>query len=201
MDLDPFVAIGIEPQTLRFLDVFLMHCLTSDSPPDTPQEIAALGRNQHRTAARGREPGLQLERDGGEVALSDWGAELMAEFVPVATALDQANGNTLYSQALQSARAALDEPDSLPSARVLAAMTRDHDNSFVAFARQRSLLARQKLLTMACDDATLEQFQAMAGKSLEDQKTIELADTMPFEIYREQYLSPKRLGHGLPMPA
>ncbi len=62
LDLNPFVATGITAQTMRFLDVFLLHCLLSDSPPDTPQEIAALGRNQHKTAAFGREPGLVLER-------------------------------------------------------------------------------------------------------------------------------------------
>ena len=36
----------------RFLDVFLLHCLLRDSPPDTPDEIVALARNQHRCAAR-----------------------------------------------------------------------------------------------------------------------------------------------------
>jgi glutamate--cysteine ligase len=41
MDLDPFSAIGITAQTMRFLDIFLLHCLLNDSPPDTPQEIAA----------------------------------------------------------------------------------------------------------------------------------------------------------------
>ncbi len=36
MDLDPFVPVGIEPPTMRFIDLFLLHCLLSDSPPDTP---------------------------------------------------------------------------------------------------------------------------------------------------------------------
>ena len=51
MDLDPFVPVGITAQTMRFLDVFLMHCLLSDSAPDSPTEIAALARNQppHRS--------------------------------------------------------------------------------------------------------------------------------------------------------
>jgi glutamate--cysteine ligase len=65
MDLDPFEAVGINASTARFLDVFPLHCLLSPSPPDTPEEIAALGRNQHRAAARGREPGLTLEREIG----------------------------------------------------------------------------------------------------------------------------------------
>src|SRR3546814_20161045 len=48
--------------TMRFLDVFLLHCLLADSPPDTREEIAELAHNQHLTAARGREPGLKLLR-------------------------------------------------------------------------------------------------------------------------------------------
>jgi glutamate--cysteine ligase len=34
----------------------------------------------------------------------------------------------------------------------------------------------------------------MALQSLEDQRAIEAADTMPFEIYRQEYTSPTRLG-------
>ena len=59
MDLDPFSPIGIGAGTMRFLDVFLLHCLLSDSPPDTPGELQAIGRNKLRAASRGREPGLR----------------------------------------------------------------------------------------------------------------------------------------------
>ena len=69
MDLDPFEPVGINATTMRFIDIFLLHCLLADSPPDTPDEIAALGRNQHRTAARGREPGLLLEQGDHVITL------------------------------------------------------------------------------------------------------------------------------------
>src|SRR5437879_3591856 len=42
MDLDPFSAVGITADTVRFLDVFLLHCLLTDSPPDTRAEIEAI---------------------------------------------------------------------------------------------------------------------------------------------------------------
>ncbi|WP_141286858.1 glutamate--cysteine ligase, partial [Ideonella azotifigens] len=77
MDLDPFEPAGIGAQTSHFLDAFLLHCLLSDSPQDTPEEVAALARNQHRTAARGREPGLLLERGEQTLTLTDWAAELL----------------------------------------------------------------------------------------------------------------------------
>jgi glutamate--cysteine ligase len=38
------------------LDVFLLHCLMRASPPDTPDELAAIIRNKQRVAARGASP-------------------------------------------------------------------------------------------------------------------------------------------------
>ena len=52
MDLNPFMEIGIDGDTMRLLDIFLMHCLLSDSPPDSREEIAALSRNQQKVAGR-----------------------------------------------------------------------------------------------------------------------------------------------------
>ena len=194
MDLDPFEPVGIQAQTLRFLDVFLLHCLTSASPPDTPQEITELARNQHLTAARGREPGLQLLRGGHAVALRDWGAELVQACEPIARALDAAHGGSDYSAAVAAARAALDDASRLPSARVLAAMGAEHDNSFLRFVRARSQQTRQELLARPWTPQQQVKYELMARQSVEAQRAIEAADTMPFEIFRQQYVSATRLG-------
>ena len=194
MDLDPFVPVGITAQTMRFLDVFLLHCLLSDSPPDSPEEITALARNQHRTAARGREPGLLLERAGQEVTLTDWGTEIVAQCVPLATALDAAHGNTHYSEALAAARIGLRDASTLPSARVLATMEKDYNNSFVQFVRAQSEKTQATLQNLPFSSEQQAHFTALSQKSIADQKQIEALDSMPFEIYREQYVSADRLG-------
>jgi glutamate--cysteine ligase len=196
MDLDPFVPIGIKAQTIRFLDVFLLHCLLSASPEDTPQEIAALGRNQHRTAAYGRDPAVTLERNGRDVKLVQWGAEIVADCAPIAAMLDQAHGTTDYSDALRSAEALLENPDMLPSARVLSAMARDHSNSFSSFSLVQSEQAKAKLLKLPYAGALHARMEAVVRQSVEDQKAVEAADTMPFEQYRQQYISGDRLGLG-----
>jgi glutamate--cysteine ligase len=193
MDLDPFVPVGIAAPTLRFLDVFLLHCLLADSPPDTPQEIAALGRNQHRTAARGRESGLLLERGSGEVTLADWGAQLLAECATIAAALDGEHGGTRYSEALNAASATLREPDGLSSARVLATMVKDFDSSYVRFTRAQSEQTRNALLARPFPSALRERFEALAKESNAAQQAIEALDSLPFEIYRQQYLASERL--------
>ena len=156
--------------------------------------FAALARNQHHTAARGREPGLRLERGGQEVTLVEWGAELLAAFGPIAAALDAAHGSSDYSAALAAAQAGLDDASALPSAQVLAAMAAGHENSFVRFVRQQSLQARESLLALPFSAEQQAAFEAESAQSVQDQRAIEAADTLPFEQYREQYVSPRRLG-------
>lgn len=194
MDLDPFCPIGIRAATIRFLDVYLLYCLLSDSPPDTPEEIAGLARNQHRAAARGRDPGLRLERQGKEFALSEWGARVVAECGPIAAALDAVHGGNAYGEALASAAAALGDPALVPSARVLEAMARKFDNSYVRFALAQSQQHHDTLQSHPPSAEVEQRFARMAEESHAEQKKIEAADTMPFELYRQQYLSRERLG-------
>jgi glutamate--cysteine ligase len=194
LDLNPFEAIGIDAATLRFIDVFLLHCLLSESPPDTPAEIEALAHNQQQTAARGREPGLCLQRDGVEVPLIGWGLEIIDQLAPFAQALDEAHGGTQHAEAVAQARARLIAPETLPSAQVLQAIRREHQDAFTAFVRHCSRQTQDRLLQLPWSTKQQARFEAMSLQSIEDQRAIEAADTMPFEIYRQEYTSPARLG-------
>jgi glutamate--cysteine ligase len=189
MDLDPFVPVGITAATMRFLDVFLLHCLLTDSPPDTPAEIAALGRNQHHTASHGREPGLQLERDGESVLLTDWAAELLQQCVPIAAALDAVHGGSAYAYVVAAAQAGLDEPETLPSARMLSAMRRDFGGSYNAFIRAQSEQTRNRMLALPWSAEQQAAYEAMAHASVEKRRAIEAADSVDFESWRQAYLS------------
>lgn len=196
MDLDPFEPVGINSQTMRFLDVFLLHCLISESPPDTPQEIVALAHNQHSAAERGREPGLQLERGDGMISLTDWGLELVSQLAPIARQLDAAHASTDYSAAVDAAVHALHNPDTLPSARVLREVTERFDGSFVAFVKAQSALTKKAMLDNPLEPALRQNFAELSQVSWDDQRKIEAADTMPFDIYLQEYLSPRRLATG-----
>jgi glutamate--cysteine ligase len=197
MDLDPFEPLGIAAPTLRFLDIFLLHCLLAESPPDTPEEIAALGRNQHRTAAYGRQPGLKLERVAGklarEVTLVEWADEILHECVPIAAALDARFGGDEHARVLADARAALSDPERLPSARVLATLQRDFGGSYTAFIRAQAEQTRNALLALPWSAAQQAAFQQRAWRSVEQQQAIEAADTVDFETWRLAYLAPERL--------
>ncbi len=194
MDLDPFVPVGIAGSTMRFIDVFLLHCLLQDSPPDTPEEIAALGRNQHRSAAFGREPGLELERDGLMVPLLDWAAELLQDCESIAAAMDAAHGGSEHAAALAAARAALAAPATLPSARALATIEADFNKSYTAFIRAQAEQTRNQLLAQPWSAAQQAAFEAMTQQSFERRAALEAADHMSFEEFRLAYLDADKLG-------
>ena len=219
VDIDPFEPAGIGLPQMRLLDVFLLHCLLTDSPPDSPPEIAAMTRNQRRIAERGRDPRLRLHRtavpgeaeaDAGaaqqataplsaDLGLTDlsaadqppaeWGAQILRECEPIATALDRAHGGDGYRKALAAAEASLHDFSSLPSARVLRAVEQQHGRSFPAFVLACSERHRRTLLERPFSPQAAARYERQAADSLREQGEREAADDLPFEQFRRQYLA------------
>jgi len=200
MDSDPFSPVGISAGTMRFLDVFLLHCLLHESPPDNPEEIAAMSRNQHNVALRGRDPNLRLIRRGEEISLAEWSRDLLDEFGPIAAAMDEAHKGGAYGEALAQARAAGADSSATRSARVLAGIGQIEDKSYVAFALTQSARHRRALQDLPLPPDMEARYAAMAEESIAAQRRIEAADKIPFETYRRQYLSKDLLSGALLQP-
>jgi glutamate--cysteine ligase len=193
LDVDPYATVGVSAQTMHFLDAFLLQCLLSDSPPDSPEEIGEIAGNQYRVAERGREPGLRLRQGGRERALADWGAQVVDACEPFAAALDAASGGRAHRDALAAARVALADPAATPSARVLRDIEGQHGNSYFDFALARSAQRRSELLALPYPAEVESRFRDMADQSLAEQREIEASDSLPFETYRLKYLGQELL--------
>jgi glutamate--cysteine ligase len=136
---------------------------------------------------------LRLDRDGKMVELREWGSEVLAECNTVAAALDSAHGSTAYSVALAAAAKAVDHPESLPSARVLAEMRESYGGSYARFGLARSL---EHAITLRSEPLPAEieaRFARLAEESIRKQQEIEAADRVDFETYRQKYLSHESL--------
>lgn len=188
LDVDPFCPIGIDAQAIRLVDIFLLHCLLADSPPDCPAEIAAISRNQRLVAESGRDPLTRLDREGRDVAPTEWGAELLVQFEPIGAALDEAHGGTRYGEVLEAARRSLRDPALLPSARVLHEMQSAYATSFPEFALAQSRRHRDVISALPPAAGSEERHAELAAQSLAEQRRIEASDDVPFETYRRRYL-------------
>ena len=114
---------------------------------------------------------------------------LLRECEPIAAALDAAHGGRAYRDALAAAGAALADPATLPSARVLREAEQEFDKSFPRFALAYSQRHRRALLDLALPGATADRYERMAEESLAEQRAIEAADTESFEVHRQRYLA------------
>jgi len=193
MDLDPFHPLGISAGTMRLLEVLLLYCLLEDSPLDTREEVAAISCDRQRVAESGRDAGLLLVERGRGTTLGKRGQALLDESEPIAEALDAAHGGASYREALADARAALGDPERVPSARIVREMAESHANVYVRFARAQSLRHRDALLESPLAPGVQSRFERLADESLAAQRRIEAADAVPFETYRQQYVDPSLL--------
>jgi glutamate--cysteine ligase len=103
--------------------------------------------------------------------------------------LDAVGGSALYRESLAAAINTLADPDATPSARVLAAMAQRHENSYTVFVLAQSRAHRATLQNMQLDETVARRFEAMAAESIASQRKMEAADTLPFEAWRQRYLS------------
>jgi glutamate--cysteine ligase len=188
MDLNPFLPVGIDAETIRFLDAFLLHCLWSESPPDSREESQEMRANQRRVVDEGRKPDLALVRRGHAVDMRTWAEALVEECRPIAERLDGCHGGRAYQAAIDMARARVRDPATTPSARVLAAME-DARQPFFRFALDRSIAHRRYFAEQPLAPDVVARFEEQSRLSLAEQRALEVADDVPFETFLSAYLA------------
>lgn len=188
MDVNPFLPLGIDAETIEFLDAFLLHCLLTDAPPDTPEEIAVLQGNRTTIVERGREPGLVLDSPTGPRSVAEWGHAILDDCARTAVALDSIHGGDAASRALAVQRTRLDDPSLTPSAQILASMSRERV-PFFRVAMNASQQHADHFRAMPLADGTMERLARESRESLEKQTGIEAADTVDFATYRHQFIN------------
>lgn len=184
-DLNPFIDIGIAPEQSIFADVLLMMCLFRDSPPISCREQSENAENKNRVVLHGRQPNLDLLVHNREQPFRPLAHELFDDMQPFAEMLDTAYGGTTYAATMQRLRQRIDQPDTTPSAQVLAAI-QEH-GGFSAFALSMAHQHHSQLLTPPLDTALNARFQGSVQNSLMEHQRLDALPQAPFEDYVAQY--------------
>lgn len=185
LDVNPFSPIGIEASQVRFLDLFLLYCLLTESPKSDLDEEARLSLNLKSVVLEGRKPGLKLLTSEGALPLQTWLASLFNELQPLAQLLD--GEGTDYQAALAHWRRAVDDPNLTLSGQVsqhLITKGEDHGHWVMALAQQYY----QYFIDYPLSDETIGQYQAEAKSSLDKQAELEtVQSTVAFDDYLDDY--------------
>lgn len=187
IDIDPFDPLGISESTCHFLDAFLLFCASIDSPmfPGCG-DCNISDENFNKVVNYGRQADLQLNQDGVERDMKEWGLELIELITIYAQELDLSYNTTRYSEAITQQKNKLLNPELTPSAKVLAALKASGDG-FNNWTKNLSIKASEGLRQDHLHSEDEARFQALSQESLAKQKEIEASDSISFAEYVEQF--------------
>ena len=188
LDLSPFDPAGMGQPQQKFLEAFLLHCLLADSPPIDNAEQAMLQQNYLDVAKHGRQPGLKLRRESGDVALQDWASEITSDMRPICELLD-GDEPAGYVQALEEQIASIQNAELTPSARLLAEL-RETQQPFADYGLSLARSYREYFDELGVEfNARTSLLEKESAESLGRQQAIEAADEMPLADYLARYYS------------
>ena len=189
LDVSAFDPVGVNQIKLRFLEAFAAFCVLRESPSIGTSEQSELDGNHAVVARRGREPGLQLRRDGRDHGLADWALEIIDSMRGVCELLDQDDPERPYATALEMQEAKIRDPSRTPAARTMLEM-HTAGESFFKFALRMSKQHKAYFLELySPNEARQAEFAAQAEASHIRQARIESEDRLDFDQYLARYFA------------
>lgn len=188
IDVNPFSPVGIDADTVRFLDLLVLYCLLSNSPPDHLAEMQRQTENWQATVENGRQPNFMLHNESGEIRLAEWGQAIIDDCQPIAEMLDSSAQDRKYRDNLQKHSELLKQPAQTPSGRIIANLEQNNI-PFFRFGMNKSIEHRDLFKNMPLSDKNLAAMRLRATKSHMEQKSLEAADSIDFESFRKNYVT------------
>jgi glutamate--cysteine ligase len=189
LDVSAFDPVGVNQTKLRFLEAFVALCALRSSPFIDASEQSAIDDNYLKVSRRGREPGLNLARDGRMLPLANWAGEILDSMAGICELLDHGDDSRPYTTALRAQQEKLHDVTRTPSARLLKELNITGE-SFFAMALRMSGLHRDYFLSLDAPPLGRQsEFEAQARESLQRRDAVEAADKGTFEDYLAKYFA------------
>lgn len=189
LDINMFDPSGINQNTMRFIEAFLIYCLIENSPELYSEELAEIRHNHTETAKRGRDPEFRLLRDGQSVELQDWASEILRNVLAVAEVIDRSEADGSYAAAVAVAQGIVDDPDETLSARIVAELE-DTGSSYFEFALGMANCHRDYFASIAPLRSVHEKnLSDEVAASVARQAEIEVSDEISLDEYLQKYFT------------
>lgn len=101
LDLNPLVPMGIDAQTMAFMDLFLLYCLLADCDDVSHQNCTTARKNFQQIATQGRKPNLQLKTDSGGECFVGLTTKILESMSELAVWMDKSMSEPIYQQTLK----------------------------------------------------------------------------------------------------
>jgi len=185
LDLNPFSRIGIDEETTFFLEVLLAYCFIKKNQHFTDDEIKNINHNDELVAIQGREPKLELLKDGEAISLKNWGHQIIENLLPIAAMLD--SNENQYSEVVEQMREQINDPNKTLSGRLLDKIS-NNNMSFVELGENIGKANKMHYLNLhQSQNASWDLLEKETIDSHTQQKKLENNNGESFEAFLENY--------------
>ena len=186
LDLNPYSRIGIDKETVLFLETLLTYCFIKQGQNFTDDEIRNINHNNSLVAEKGREPNLCLSKNGEKASLKDWGKEIIDNLLPIADVLD--SDKMQYTNAIELMRTKINDPNLTLSGRFLDEIL-SKNLSFVDFGN--TIGESNKTYYINLEKSKNINWGLLEKESIDShnqQKVLEMDDRQSFKTFVEDYI-------------
>ena len=188
LDTDPFEPLGINVDTAKFMDVFLLHSLLVPNEGESAEQSARNLDNQRKTVHRGRDPELELAAPDGARKLESWAQDILKECREVAALIDEASVEPGSQMLVERQIEKVKDPSLTPSAKLHRLMV-ERAQPFASLGLELAFEHHETMMANSLSQERQSYFEKLARQSELDRETIEAADAMSFDEYLRDYLS------------
>lgn len=182
LDVNPYLPLGVDETTMRFIDILLLHCLLSDSPVHDGPLCRSVDENVVEIVSNGRDTSTMLSDNGESKSIYQWGKEILDQLDMIAIHLDEVEGGNSHQKAIRDQLDKIEDSSLTPSGKILADMA-SQSIPFFRFSMNQSLKHKDYFLNQPLTTEEQSHFDSIAKKSIKDQQLIEDNDDLPFDTY------------------
>lgn len=191
LDVNPYLPLGTDTEQLDFVDAFLLFCLLDNSPELDEAEDQICTQNTATVVMQGRKQGLELNKNGHAITLTQWGEELLDGIRATAELLDQAHSQNNHIASVNQQHEKLKNSALTPSAAIVKDI-KAKDSTYFNFAMNQAKTHRSDYLDRPLDPSEQEHYQQLAADSLEKQRALEAEDSPSFSDFLTDYFKQYR---------
>jgi len=185
LDINPFSRVGIDQETIYFLELLILYCFFEPSDPINEKESENISTNNLLVAKYGRDPDLHLQKENNRVSLREWGQEVFGKIMPIAELLD--DESKMYSGIVNSMNIKLNKPDQTLSGKFLDKMS-DGSTSFMDLGSSLGKKNKQYYLDIEKKhNPHWELFEKESKSSLLKQDQLEKDNKDSFDKFKSDY--------------
>lgn len=189
LDVNPFSAIGITEDQVRFLDMFLTWSVLQESKSMDDRELECWRSNWNKVIESGRKPGLELKIgcQGERLTLQEWANRVFKDLREIAVEMDKAHGGNHYQATCDKLSKWIDDPELTISGQLLA-KTKQF-GGLLGVGNELGNQYHESHLAHQYQVYSEQEMEEEVTRSVASQKAVEDSDTQSFDEFLESYFS------------